>query len=137
MYITVYFRAKGSSKTKTVKTAVVRADKNGKFTISVKMSKPGTVFISAKGKTSRKTAVAMVYVINKKNGHGGWVIKPAAFSTGLTGNGSGPAAVSSTQPMSSGSAALTVAGIGVLGAAGSLLVTRQTVRRRRKVGAAA
>src|SRR3954471_1789958 len=31
VYITVYFRPKGSWKTRTVKTAAVRADRNGRF----------------------------------------------------------------------------------------------------------
>ncbi|MCA2213262.1 hypothetical protein, partial [Jidongwangia harbinensis] len=64
VYITVYFKAKGSKKTKVVKTAKVYTDKNGKFSINVKMSKPGTVQIKATGKTSKKTATVMVYVLD-------------------------------------------------------------------------
>src|SRR3712207_6500001 len=33
VYVTVFFKAKGSSKVKVVKTASVYADKNGKFTV--------------------------------------------------------------------------------------------------------
>jgi hypothetical protein len=139
VYITVYFRAKGSHRVKVVKTATVWTDKNGKFSINIKMSRPGTVLISAKGKTSRKTAVAAVYVVDKRNGSGSWSIRPVAYSTGLTGPGAGagPTTLTSTeQSTSSGGAGLAIAGLGVLGLAGSAVLTRQTIRRRRGSAAA-
>lgn len=132
VYITVYFKAKGSNKVKVVKTATVYADKNGKFTVNVKMSKAGIAIISAKGKTSRKSAQAAVYVINKKNGSGGWTIKPVSYTTGLTGPGAGTTTLTSTpQSAPEGGAGLALAGLGIVALAGSAVVTRKTIRRRR------
>jgi uncharacterized protein YegP (UPF0339 family) len=132
VYITVYFKAKGSNKVKVVKTATVYADRNGKFTVNVKMSKAGIAIISAKGKTSRKSAQAAVYVINKKNGSGGWTIKPVSYTTGLTGPGAGTTTLTSTpQSAPEGGAGLALAGLGIVALAGSAVVTRKTIRRRR------
>ena len=133
VYVTVYFRAKGSHKLKVVKTAVVRTDKNGKFVLNVKMSRPGIAIISAKGKTSRKSAAAAVYVIDKKNGHGNWSIRQVAYTTGLTTPGAGTTTLASTpKPATDGGAGLALAGLGVVGLAGSAVLTRQTIRRRRR-----
>ncbi|HET6534373.1 MAG TPA: hypothetical protein VFH03_27645 [Actinoplanes sp.] len=127
VYVTVYFKAKGSKKVKVVKIATVRTDKNGKFVVNIKMSKPGTVLISATGKTSHKTAMAAVYVIDKKKGAGNWSIRPVAHTTTLA---------SAEQSTTSGGAGLAAAGLGVLALAGSAALTRQTIRRRRGSAAA-
>ena len=132
VYITVYFKAKNSNKVQVVKTATVWTDKNGKFGINVKMSKPGVAIIAVKGKTSRKSAQAAVYVIDKHSGKGGWSIKPVAHTTGLTGPGAGATTLTSTpQSAPEGNAGLALAGLGVVALAGSVVVTRQTIRRRR------
>ena len=136
VYVTVYFRAKGSNKLKVVKTATVYTDKNGKFGVNVKMSKAGVAIIAVKGKTSRKTAQASVHVIDKKKGSGGWVIQPVAHTTGLTGPAAGAITpVAASQP--AGTAGLTLAGLGVVALAGSVVVTRRTIRRRRAAGVTA
>jgi hypothetical protein len=130
VYVTVTFTPKGSKKSKVVKTATVKVDSKGKFVIAVKMKAPGTVVITGKGLTSKKSASATVHVINKHKGNGGWVIVPASFSTGTTAGT--PVLVSSE----SGPAGIALAGLGALALLGSAAVTRQTIRRRR-VGAAA
>jgi hypothetical protein len=127
VHITIYFKAKGSKKIKVVKIATVRADKNGKFVVNIKMSRPGTVLISATGKSSHKTALAAVYVIDKKKGAGGWIIRPVAHTTALA---------STEQDTTSGGAGMAAAGLGVLGLAGSAALTRQAIRRRRGSAAA-
>jgi hypothetical protein len=131
--ITISFKAKGSHKFKTVKTAVIKADKNGKFSINIKMSKAGTVVIKGKGQSSKKSASATVKVIDKKKGgQGGWVIRPASFT-------GGPASTSVITPVSapSGPNGIALAGLGAMALIGSAAVTRQTVRRRRRLQAAA
>jgi hypothetical protein len=128
VYITVYFKAKGSKKTKVVKSATVYTDKKGKFSVNIKMSKPGTVQIKATGKTSKKTAYAAVYVIDKKKGSGAWVIKPASFTTDLTG--SGTTSLTSTSS-TTGGAELTLVALSVVALAGGAVATRRVVRRRK------
>jgi hypothetical protein len=125
VYITVSYRAKGWHRWRTVKTAVVRTDWRGTFVINVRMHQAGVVVIKAVGTKSHQSAAAYVYVIDKHKG-GDWSIRPAALSTG----GTGP---SQTALTSSGGTGLALAGLGVLALAGSAVVTRQTVRRRRKV----
>ncbi len=138
VYVTVYFKAKGSNKVRIVKTATVWTDKNGKFGINVKMSKPGVAIIAVKGKTSRKTAQAAVYVIDKKKGSGGWVIKPVAHTTGLTGPGAGATTLTSApQSAPASTAGIGLAALGVVALAGSAVITRKTIRRRRAVNVTA
>lgn len=132
--ITVTFTPKGSNKSKVVKTATVYADKNGKLSINVKMGGAGTVVISGKGKSSGKTASASVHVINKTKGNG-WEVERAAFGTGTT-TGSSVVFTSTTQSAPAGNAGVAVAGLAVLALAGSAVITRKVVRRRR-AGAAA
>jgi hypothetical protein len=129
VYITVYFKAKGSNKVKVVKTTAVWSDKTGKFMVNIKMSQAGMVTIKATGKTSRKTATAAVYVIDKKKGGGGWTIKPASFGTEL-GTGSGTTSLTSTST-TTGGATLTAVALGVVVMTGGGLVTRRVVRRRK------
>jgi hypothetical protein len=139
VYVTVYFKAKGSNKVKIVKTASVYADKNGKFAVNVKMSKAGIAIIAVTGKKSRKSAQASVYVINKKKGSGGWTIKPVSYTTTLTGADAGTttAVTAAPQPASANTAGVSLAGLGVVALAGSAFVTRQTIRRRRNASIAA
>ncbi|MEV4636409.1 hypothetical protein AB0J80_03560 [Actinoplanes sp. NPDC049548] len=129
--ITISFRKKGSHRWKTVKTVVVRADGKGGFTYSVKAFAPGILIITAKGKTSRKSASAAVYVIDKKKGGSGWNIRRASFTAGTTtGLTNTPVSANSTPAQSNG-VWLAIAGLGVLALAGSTVVTRRTIRRRK------
>jgi hypothetical protein len=132
VFVTVSFKAKGSKNYKTVKTATVKTDSKGKFIIIVKMSMAGTVIISGKGLTSKKTGSATVWVIDKKKGNGGWVIHPASFT-------GGPAATSVVTPISApdGAEGIALAGLGAMALLGSAAVTGQTIRRRRRLSAAA
>ena len=123
VFVTVSYKPKYSRHWRTVKTAVVRADRNGKFSIRIKLYSAGLVVITARGTSSHKSASAFVYVIDKRGGHGGsWSIRPAANSTPLSGK---PAP------------GLAVAGLGVLALTGSALVTRATIRRRRRADSVA
>jgi hypothetical protein len=132
IFVTVTFTPKGSHKSKVVRTAIVRANNHGKFSINVKMSAAGMVVISGKGLTSKKSASAAVWVIDKKKGHGGWVIHPAAFTGGST-------STSVLTPVSApaGDSGAMLAGLGALALIGSAAVTGQTIRRRRRVGVTA
>jgi hypothetical protein len=122
--VTVSYKPKNSRHWRTVKTAVIRADRSGTFSVNVKMYSAGLVIITARGTNSHKSASAFVYVINKYGGHGGsWSIRSASYSAPLA---SKPAPESSTP-------GLAVAGLGVLGVAGCALITsKTTVRHRRK-----
>jgi hypothetical protein len=126
VYVTVTFKAKNSRHWRVVKTTSVRADRNGRFSVYIRTSRAGQVTITARGSNSRKSASAYVYVLDKRRGHGGggWSARPASFSTSL-------AAAPAPAPAQDG-ALLTVAGLGLLAAAGSVVVTHVTVRRRRR-----
>jgi hypothetical protein len=133
VYITVTFTPKGSKKSKVVKKATVTADKKGKISFNVKMGGAGTVVITGKGAKSKKSASATVHVINKTKG--GWEVKRAAFGTGTT-TGSSVVFTSTTESAPSGNAGVAVAALAAMALAGSVLMTRRVVRRRR-AGAAA
>ena len=128
VYITILFTPQGSHRTKVVKTAVAHTDRKGTFVINMRMTQPGVVIIKAIGKSSHKSASAFVNVISGKHGNGGWVIRNAAFTTGS-------ASPTSTAPP--GDAGLAIAGLGVLGLAGSATFTHQAARRRRRKTVAA
>ena len=117
VYIKVTFLPKGSKRFRTVKTATVRTDRYGKFIYNIKMKGAGLVIIKATSK-SKQTGVASVFVIDKKK-NGGWNLRSATVAAA-------PESTGGTAP------GLAIAGIGVLALAGSALVTRQTVRRRRR-----
>lgn len=135
VFVTVYFKAKGSNKVKVVRTATVFTNSKGKFGVNVKMSRPGVATIAVKGKTSRKTAQVSVQVIDKKKG--GWTVKPVAHTTGLTGPGAGATTLTSTpQSAPADTAGLGLAALGVVALAGSAVVARRTIRRRRTAVAA-
>jgi hypothetical protein len=123
VYVIVSYKPKNSRYWRTVKTAVVRADRHGKFTISIRLYSAGLVVITARGTSSHKSASAFVYVIDKRGGHGSWSIRPAANTTPLGGK---PAPSESSTP------GLAAAALGVLALTGSVLLTRRTIRRRRK-----
>ncbi|MFI5494883.1 hypothetical protein [Actinoplanes sp. NPDC051859] len=127
--VTVTFRKKGSTKWKTIKVSTVRTDSNGKFTYNLKAFAAGVLIITAKGKNSRKSASAAVYVIDKKKG-GGWNIRRASFTAGGPAGIGGTAVTPASSPADSNGAWLAVAGLGVLALAGSTVVTRRTMRRR-------
>jgi hypothetical protein len=121
--ITVSFRPRGSSRWRTVKTAAVRADRDGHFSINVRMYAPGYVAIKAYGSSSRKSAAAYVYVVDGRRGHGGsWSIRPAAYPASTE--------AAAPQPDHSGSG-LIVAGLGLLALAGSTLITYRVTHRRK------
>ncbi|BCJ54194.1 hypothetical protein Asp14428_56690 [Actinoplanes sp. NBRC 14428] len=128
--ITVTFRKKGSHRYKTVKTAVLRADRNGKFTYNVKTFQAGILIITAKGKSSRKSASAAIYVIDKKKG-GGWNIRRASYTAGTTAGPVGNPVSATGTPAQPNGTWLAIAGLGVLALAGSTIVTRRTIRRRK------
>ncbi|HET9518014.1 MAG TPA: hypothetical protein VFO77_09840, partial [Actinoplanes sp.] len=130
--VTVYFTPKNSHKTKIVKKIWVRANKKGKFSVHVRMLAAGRVVIKGKGLSSGKSAAATVWVVHKKKGHnGGWVIKPASFGT--------PGGTSVVTPVSAPADDMgyVLAGFGALALIGSAAVTGQTIRRRRRLNAAA
>jgi hypothetical protein len=122
VYVTVSYKPNNSRHWRTARTAVVRTDRNGSFSIRIKLYNEGLVTITARG-GSHQSASAVVYVINKRSGHGGgWSIRRASDTTPLSGT---PATPESNAP------GLAAAGLGVLALAGSFLLTRRTIRRRR------
>ncbi len=135
VYVTVTLIPKGSTRPRVVKVTVVRADSKGRIALNVRMAAAGTVTIKGKGTKSGKTASAAVHVIAKYKGHGWW-IQPAALSTGATGGGS-TVLVSADDPAPAGVAGVALATLAVMGLAGSALITRQVVRRRRGAAATA
>lgn len=122
--ITVKFLPKGKNKY-TVKTVTVKADRNGFFFYNVRTKKPGTIILTARGKTSKKSASASIYVIDKKkHGKRGFAMQPAAFTGGPAGS----------TPPADNTASLALAGMAVAAMAGGAVVA---VRRRRRAGIAA
>lgn len=127
VYVTVSYKPNNSRHWRTVRTAVVRTDRNGSFSIRIKLYNAGPVTITARG--SHQSASAFVYVISNRSGHGGgWSIRRASDTTPLSGT---PATPESNAP------GLAAAGLGVLALAGSFLLTRRTIRRRRGAKSAA
>jgi hypothetical protein len=124
IYVTVSFKPNNSRHWRTVKATVIRADRNGKFSIKIKLYSAGQVVITARGTSSHKSASAFVYVLNKRGGHGGsWSIRPAAYSSPVAAK---PAPSESSTP------GLAVAGLAVLALTSGAAITRKTIRRRRK-----
>jgi hypothetical protein len=128
--ITVTYTPKGSNKSKVVKTVIVTADKKGKVSLNVKMGGAGTVVITGKGATSKKSASASVHVINKYKGSG-WQVERAAFATGATTGGTTTVYASSQGTAPTGGAGIALAGLGAMALAGSAVMTRKVMRRRR------
>ncbi len=69
-------------------------------------------------------------MIDKKKGSGGWTIKPVSYTTSLTGPGT-TTLTSTPQSAPANPAGLGLAALGVVALAGSVVVTRKTIRRRR------
>jgi hypothetical protein len=130
VYITVAFRPKGWHRYRTVRRAIVRADRHGNFTYHVRPLAAGIVIIIARGQRSHNSASAVVHVIDRHRG-GGWQMRPAA-NTGLIATGSGATVAAPPAESSSDIAGLTIAGLGVLALAGGAIITRQAIRRRRR-----
>ena len=125
--ITVKFLPKGKNKY-TVKTVTVKADRNGFFTYNVKTKKPGTFVLTARGKTSKKSASASIYVIDKKkHGKRGFALAPVAYTGGSTNAPQAGAPTSDT-------ASLALAGMAIAAMAGGAVVA---TRRRRRASIAA
>ncbi|GAB1694370.1 hypothetical protein [Krasilnikovia sp. M28-CT-15] len=131
--ITIRFLPKGSRHWKVVKTTIFRANNAGRIAFNIRTSKAGKIVIQAVGKTSRKKASASISVIDKRKGSGSIVITPAAFSSGVT-NGGTPALTPTHE--SSDTVGLAIAGLGAMALAGSAVITRRTIRRRRASSAA-
>jgi hypothetical protein len=124
IYVTVSFKPNNSRHWRTVETAVVRADRDGKFSIEIKLYSAGLVVVTARGTSSHKSASAFVYVIYKRGGHGSsWSIRPASYAAPLADK---PSPVPG----------LAIAGLGVLALSGGALITRTTIRRRRRTKSA-
>jgi hypothetical protein len=103
------------------------------------MHLPGTAIVRARGARSGKSASAPVRVLLFSHGtvfghvSGGWPFLRAGY-TSPAGAASAPTAVAS-QPRNeqpSNTPALAAAGLGAMALAGSVLITRRQVRRRRK-----
>jgi hypothetical protein len=133
--ITVRFKPQGSNRYRTIKVTSVRADRNGRFTFSVRTSRAGTLVITATGRSSRKSASAFVTVIDKRKwGRGrGWAMQPVAFTGGSDAS---VAATKSAAPAGDVSG-LAIAGLAIMTMAGGAVVTQRTVRRRRKASISA
>jgi hypothetical protein len=125
VYITVTFRAAGSHRFRTVRTAVVKTNRNGQFSFNMRAFAAGIVVITAKGSNSRTGASASVYVIDKRKGGSGWTMRRSSYTAGT------PAVAGQPQEPTSNTSGLAIAGLGVLALAGSALITQQALRRRR------
>jgi len=115
----------------------VHANRNGRFSIKVRMYLPGTAVIKAYGVRSGRLASAPVRVLLFGHGLGGWMITRAGYT--YSGRPMAVSPVTSSTVSSAprnesptGMPAVTLAGLGVLALAGSALITRNTIRRRRK-----
>jgi hypothetical protein len=122
IYVTILYRPPLWGPATSVQSYDAHADKKGSFAIRVEMRLPGTAIILAQGVRSGKTASATVRVTS--NGHGdGWTISPAGYTT--------PTGTNTTHTAPT----VMLAGLGLLALAGSALITRGTIRRRRRVTA--
>lgn len=133
--IVVRFKPKGSSTYRTVGQRDIRADRNGKFVLSLRLAKAGTVSIKGRGHTSHQSSTATVIVTKGKN-RGAWVIKFASFDAATPAQPAAVAAGAASKNESSPAGGLAVAGLGAAALIGSA-ATFQVVRRRRRAGAAA
>jgi hypothetical protein len=131
--ITVRFKPKGSNRYRVIKVTSVRADRNGRFYFNVRTSRPGTIVITATGRSSRKSASAFVTVTDKRRWGRGWAMQPVAFTGGSDASVAAPR---SGAPAEDGSG-LAIAGLAMMTMAGSAVVTQRVVRRRRKASVAA
>jgi hypothetical protein len=132
--VTVRLKARGSNSFRTVSRYSTSADRRGDFTSYVRMARPGTVIIEATGSRSRGSASVLVFVIDKRKGHGGWTLRRVASTenTGATVAQAGATTASPARQPASDTAAVAVAALAAMSLAGSVLITRRIVRRRRK-----
>lgn len=131
--IIVRFKPRGSSKYRTVKQRDIRADRKGKFTITLRLARAGTVSIKGRGHSSHLSSTATV-IVTKGKSRGTWVIRLAAFTPGAPVVK--PASVVTAGHESSPVTGLAVAGLGAMALIGSA-ITFRVVRRRRRAGASA
>ena len=124
--ITIKFLPKGKHKY-TVKTVTVKADRNGFFTYNIKTKKPGTFVLTARGKTSKKSASASIFVLDKKKHGKSFAMAPVAYTGGSTNAPQAGAPTSDT-------ASLALAGMAIAAMAGGAVVA---TRRRRRASIAA
>jgi hypothetical protein len=126
--VVIRFKPKGSHRYRILRTLRLRADRRGNVYFSVRTTGAGYLAITATGRTSRRSATAYVNVINKRKfGRAAVAMKPAAF----TGSAPSVAAPKAAAPAGN-TGGLAMAGMAVMVMAGGALVTRRTIRRRRK-----
>lgn len=129
--ITVRLKPRGSDTFRTVRQFATGTSRSGNFTTAVRMARPGTVTIEASGSRSHGSASVSVFVIDKhKGGNGGWTLRTVGFTGAPAAQPMVNAAAPARQPDGS-TGGLGLAGLAVLGLAGSVLITRRIVRRRR------
>jgi hypothetical protein len=137
VWITVLYHPLHWDHYTTVQDYGIHANRNGRFSINVRMYLPGTAIIRAYGVRSGRSASAPVRVLRFGHGLGGWLItragytysgKPMAVSPVTTSTVASPP----RKETPTDTPAVAVAGLGVLALAGSALITRKTMRRRRK-----
>lgn len=131
--IVVRFTPKGSHRSRIIRVSTVYADRKGRIYVSIRTGSAGSIVITATGRSSRTSASASVFVIDKrKYGRGHHRMWPAAF-TGAEAGIAAPKTVAAEGNVS-GSA---IAGLAVMFMAGSALVAYRADRRRRKAGTTA
>jgi hypothetical protein len=120
-----------------------RTSSKGKFSVSVRMHLPGTATVRAHGARSGKSASAPVRVLLFRYGsvfghantlgHGGWSFARAGYvASGDTATAASKVASPPRDEQPLNTPALAVAGLGAMAMAGTMLITRRQVRRRRK-----
>jgi hypothetical protein len=118
IYITILYRPPLWGPATSVQSYDTYATRKGTFSVWAEMHLPGTAVILAEGFRSGRSASATVRVTARGHGDGGWTIKKAAYTA--------PPKQSDTP------SGVLLAGLGALALAGSALITRGTMRRRRR-----
>jgi hypothetical protein len=140
VHVTVLYRSQHWDHYTTLfQSYSTRTNNKGKFSVNVRMHLPGTAIVRASGSRSGKSASAPVRVLLFSygnvfgHGHGGWSFTRAGY-TSPAGTTTATTAVASPprDKRPSPAAALAVAGLGAMALAGSVLITRRQVRRRRR-----
>jgi hypothetical protein len=138
VHVTVLYRPQHWNHDTTLfQSYSARTSSKGKFSVSVRMHLPGTAIVRAHGARSGKSASASVRVLlfgyGSVLGHGkggGWPFTRAGYVSSANAT-TAVAAPSQTQKPSN-APALAAAGLGATALAGSVLITRRQLRRRRK-----
>jgi hypothetical protein len=115
----------------------IHAGRQGNFSVKVQMYLPGTAIIKAYGVRSGRSASAPVRVLLFGHGLGGWLISRAGYTYSGRPEAASPvitSTVASPAPAETPAdpPAVALAGLGVFALVGSALITRRTMRRRRK-----